>query len=431
MIVKYYLKRPEATSNTAVFARISYRGHQLKYYVSEKINPANWNRNTHRARGSKNFKKYPDFNHRLSNIESSIKNVFRNYQNDNDGQMPLPETLKGLLDVEIRKTQTVKQKQITLFEYIEKFIERSKEGTRMNIKTKKPTVKGTNKGFTTTYHRLKDFQAIYKRKIDFDTIDIDFYNEFVKYLMHDLKFRYSTIGDNIKRLKTILNEATERGINKNLAFRSKYFSRLNEETDTIYLNETELQEIEALDLSGNLRLEKVRDLFLVSCRTGLRYSDYSVLRSDQIKNGFIETIQVKTNGTVIIPVHDTVKKVLSKYNGALPEANSNQKMNDYVKEIGEMIKTLHTPISQSCLKAGSKVTVTNPKWQLISTHTARRSFATNEYLAGTPPLTIMAITGHRTEKSFLRYIRISPSDHAKILAMEWEKRKESKDLKAV
>jgi hypothetical protein len=65
-------------------------------------------------------------------------------------------------------------------------------------------------------------------------------------------------------------------------------------------------------------------------------------------------------------------------------------------------------------------------WELISTHTAPRPFATNEYLAGTPSLTIMAITGHKTEKSFLRYIRIFPSVHAKILAMEWEKRKVKK-----
>jgi hypothetical protein len=270
MYISLYLKRPEASSETSIFARISYGGNKLKYYLSEKISLQCWNAKTNRAKESKNFKEYPEFNSRLNNIESSIRNVFRRYRNDNNGQMPLPDTLKGLLDVEIRKTQPVKQTQITLFEYIEKFIGRSKEGTRINIKTKKPTVKGTNKGFTTTYHRLKDFQAIYKRPIDFDTIDIDFYNEFVKYLMHDLKFRYSTIGDNIKRLKTILNEATERGINKNLAFKSKYFSRVNE--DTIYLTEIELKEMEDLDLSNNIRLEKVRDLFLVSCSTGLRYS---------------------------------------------------------------------------------------------------------------------------------------------------------------
>ncbi len=77
-------------------------------------------------------------------------------------------------------------------------------------------------------------------------------------------------------------------------------------------------------------------------------------------------------------------------------------------------------------KAGSKVTVTNEKWQLITTHTARKSFATNQYLSGAPILTIMAITGHKTEKSFLRYIKISPSEHAKILKIHWGKTKEMK-----
>ncbi len=426
MVATYYLKRLKATTNTSIFARVSYKGYQLKYYISEKINPANWNKNTHQAKGSKNFREYPEFNNRLFNIESAIRNVFRKYQNDNNGEMPLPENFKRLLDVEIKKIQPVKPKEIYLFDYIEKFIGRSTEGTRMNTKTKRPTVNSTNKGYTTTLNHLKEFQKIYKRRIDFDTIDIDFYNEYVKFLMHDLKLRYSTIGDHIKRLKTILNEATERGINKNLAFKSKYFSKLNEEIDTIYLTEKELQEIEKLDLSNNLRLEKVRDLFLVSCYTGLRYSDYSVLRANQIKHGFIETTQLKTNGTVVIPIHETVEKILQKYNGLLPKANSNQKMNDYIKELGKIIPSLHTTFSQSYTKAGSKVTVPNEKWQLITTHTARRSFATNQYLSGAPILTIMAITGHKTEKSFLRYIKISPSEHAKILKIHWGKTKEMK-----
>ena len=76
----------------------------------ENVNPNSWNKKTNRAKESKNIKEYPEFNNRLNNIESSIRNVFRRYQNDNNRQMPLPETLKQLLDVEIRKTQPVKQK---------------------------------------------------------------------------------------------------------------------------------------------------------------------------------------------------------------------------------------------------------------------------------------------------------------------------------
>ncbi len=146
MVVTYYLKRPEATSNTSIFARISYKGYQLKYYISEKINPANWNKNTHRAKGSRNFKEYPEFNNRLFNIESIIRTVFRKYQNDNTGEIPLPENLKVLLDVKIKKIRSVKPKKFSLFEYIEKFIGRSTEGTRMNTKTKRPTGKQHKQG---------------------------------------------------------------------------------------------------------------------------------------------------------------------------------------------------------------------------------------------------------------------------------------------
>lgn len=95
-----------------------------------------------------------------------------------------------------------------------------------------------------------------------------------------------------------------------------------------------------------------------------------------------------------------------------------------------MIPSLHVSFSQTYTKEGNKVTIVNPKWQLVSTHTASTSFATNKYLAGSPPLTIMAITGHKTKKAFLRYIGISPSDYAKILAMEWKKRKEIKDFES-
>lgn len=81
MYISLYLKRPEVNSETSIFARISYSGKNLKYYLAEKINPHCWNKKTNRAKESKNFKEYPEFNNRLDNIESSIRNVFRRYQN--------------------------------------------------------------------------------------------------------------------------------------------------------------------------------------------------------------------------------------------------------------------------------------------------------------------------------------------------------------
>ena len=80
------------------------------------------------------------------------------------------------------------------------------------------------------------------------------------------------------------------------------------------------------------------------------------------------------------------------------------------------------PVSKEITKAGKKVTLHLEKWEMISSHTARRSFATNEYLNGTPSITIMAITGHKTEKAFLKYIKVRPKEHAEKMKSLWERR---------
>jgi integrase len=114
----------------------------------------------------------------------------------------------------------------------------------------------------------------------------------------------------------------------------------------------------------------------------------------------------------------------------LPKSISNQKTNDYLKELGKLedkkgkklLHSLNTIVSKSFTKGGVRVIENYQKWELLSSHTARRSFATNEYLAGTPTITIMAITGHKTEKAFLKYIKLTPNEHAKLLKLHWLKR---------
>jgi integrase len=225
-----------------------------------------------------------------------------------------------------------------------------------------------------------------------------------------------------------MNEATERGLNKNLSFKSKRFVTVRENSDSIYLNEQELKALENLNLSNNKRLEKVRDLFLIGCYTGLRYSDYSRITSEHLKGDFIEITQTKTGDRVVIPIHPTIKGILKKYNGQLPKSYSNQKTNQSLKEIGKQLPELQKTVLISYTKGGLTVNENFAKWQLLTTHTARRSFATNEYLAGTPTLTIISTTGHRSEKSFLKYIKLSSKDHAKILKQQWIERN---NLKAV
>lgn len=112
--------------------------------------------------------------------------------------------------------------------------------------------------------------------------------------------------------------------------------------------------------------------------------------------------------------------MLSKYNGTLPRNISNQKTNDYLEEVCQLAG-LTSLESKAQTKGGKRITKTAEKWELGSTHTARRSFSTNICLLGVPSLTIMQITGHRIEKAFMRYIKLNQEQHAKVMAGYWQK----------
>lgn len=251
-------------------------------------------------------------------------------------------------------------------------------------------------------------------------MDLDFYNDYTAYLIKELKLSTNAVGKDIQVFKLIMNEATERGLNKNLSFKSKYFVTLREKSDNIYLNADELKLLEELDLSDQPKLDKVRDLFLIGCYTGLRYSDYSIINPKNVKGRFLEITQTKTGEPVTIPIREPVIKIFKKYHNELPPQISNQKTNEYLKEIGKKMDFLKVSTSKTFTKGGMKMTRSYIKWELLSTHTARRSFATNQYLAGVSSITIMAITGHRTEKAFMKYIKATSKEHAKLLQMHWD-----------
>lgn len=234
----------------------------------------------------------------------------------------------------------------------------------------------------------------------------------------------NNVGKYIQMLKTFLNEASAKGINTKQDYRSRGFKVVSENADAVYLSEGELQRLQNLDLSKTERLERVRDLFLVGCYTGLRFSDLTNLRPEYIKDGLIRIEQQKTSDKVVIPCHDIVTVMLAKYNGTLPRSISNQKMNDYLKEVCQLAG-LTSIESKAQTKGGKRVTKSLEKWQLVSTHTARRSFATNMYLLGIPAMTIMQITGHRTEKAFMKYIKLDREQHAKVMALHWQNAREA------
>jgi integrase len=273
---------------------------------------------------------------------------------------------------------------------------------------------GTIRQYNCSFGKLKAFERKQRVKFTFDDVNLTFYNEFTSFCMSQ-NLATNTIGTHVKNLKMWMNTAFEEGHHKNMIYRSRKFLIMNEPADTIYLNEDEIQMIRKAKLSFP-HLERVRDLFFLACYTGVRAGDYDKLNQENIINDatMLKIRTDKTDETVIIPLHPEVKRILEKYNGT-PPTISNQKFNEYIKRVCKEAK-IDTPVTVVRTVGGKKSKITKPKCEFVSSHCARRSFATNAYKAGVPTLAIMAITGHRTEKVFLKYVRVSKEEHARIIS---------------
>ncbi len=217
-----------------------------------------------------------------------------------------------------------------------------------------------------------------------------------------------------------MSEAFELDLHSNLSYRSSWFIAIREESTSIFLTEQEIIDILDIDLTHNKMLELVRDLFVIGCYTGLRFSDYSNLSRDNIVGDNLVVTTYKTGKVVTIPIHPVVQAIFDKYNGVLRIGISNQKSNTYLKEIGQLLPALLEKVTTTITKGATKYTERKARWQMLSTHTARRSFATNAYKRNIPTMTIMAITGHTTEKSFRKYIKVTETEHAEIFRKHWE-----------
>jgi integrase len=386
------------------------------------VKPDSWSNETQQARQRAEVFKYNSgetetdqigrqkFNEKIAGLRSAIESeLMQTHQED-----ITTEWLQKIID----KHWHPDKYKTNLFGYIEMFIERAK--TKPNPKTGRPVSYKMQREYIATFNHLKNYSTEKNKVIDFKNIDLNFYDSFTQYLQ-DKKLAVNTLGKKIQTLKTFLNSAKDENLNSYEGYKSKRFVKLSEESDSIYLNESELTKLYEKDFSNRPGLERVRDLFLVGCWTGCRFSDISQITPDNIKEGFIHLKQYKTGNKVIIPLHPIITAIINKYGGQLPEAISNQKFNEALKDIARLAG-IDEPTHKAITKGGVKISTAYKKYELVTTHTARRSFATNLYKSGLPTLSIMAITGHKTEEAFLKYIKVTPDEHAKKLQIHWNNR---------
>lgn len=418
--IKFYLKRPKDKQQTSIYFMLNYGAFQivngrkkylpLKYYTSETIDPKYWNLKDGRVRA--NLREAPEFNARLQYIKNQAFDTLRSLQNEN---RPFTnDILREELDKVFNKNNDQTGKIYELIQFIEHFIETSDRAV------------GTKKSYNRVLKDLLEYQEAHKVKLTFDSIDIDFHATFIHFLRSKL-YSPNTIGTRIKILKTFMNEAYDRELHNNLDYKKKSFSKPSEESVAIYLNDSELLELYNLDLTKSKRLDQIRDWFLIAAYTGLRFSDLSRITNKNIQDGALHIKTQKTDTIVAIPIHSIVRSIFNKYmidqedttekqTFQLPKIATNQKFNEYIKEVCKLAN-ISEPVRIEQTKGTMKTIQSMPKHELVSAHTARRSFATNAYLAGVPSIQIMLMTGHRTEKSFLKYIKISEKENAKKLQL--------------
>lgn len=393
---------------------IRWNGQRLVYPSGERINPRHWSTKAQRA--NRSLTGHPELNARLDAITSKVQTAFRQFLNDNDQRDPSTNELRDRLDIALGRKANEGPR--TLFKFINDYIDKAR--TRINPETGSRLAVTTVKKYTSTLHHLEAFAKAKRKRVDFDTVDLQFYDQFNAFLTTGQGLAMNSVGKYIQTLKTFLRAAAEDGIEVNPAFRSRKFRTPSELTDKVYLTEQELNDLFHLDLSGHPRLDRARDLFIVGAWTGLRFSDFTTIRPEQITANRLRVRTVKTGAAVVIPLQPAVRAILTKYDNALPRAISNQKLNVYLREVAAMVPTLQQRVSVSSTVAGVRRYVTKAKAELITTHTARRSFATNAYKGDgytgpVPTRTIMAITGHQTEQAFRLYIRLNADEHADIL----------------
>lgn len=257
-------------------------------------------------------------------------------------------------------------------------------------------------------NHILDFSQKAEMRVYTDSLSEEVLEEFVFFLQEEKKLMISTVKSIIERTKSMLQKAYNAGYKVDGTF--KDFSVRDEEIDTIFLPMTDIIRIYYYsDLTP--KQTEIKDYFIIGCLTGLRYSDYSRLKPENFVDNRIEIRTKKTKTPVEIPMHKFVREIIKKYDYQLPPSRCIQYFNKAIKNICRKIGFVEL-IPYERRIGRDFISEMRPKWMFISSHTARRSAATNMFLVGIPTFRIMLLTGHKSESAFFRYIRITREENA-------------------
>ena len=392
--------------NVPIRMRVIFAGKRIEFTTGYRIDLAKWDSTKERVRNGSTNKldqSASEINSDLLRYYTEMQEVFKEFEVQNT--MPTPEQVKEAFNTRLNPIKEVEIKpDIPVVDFKKAFNEFVKECGKQNNWTN-----STYEKFSAVKNHLKSF----KSDLTFEYFDENGLNNYVDFLRTTKDMRNSTIGKQLGFLKWFLRWSFKKGYNSNSAYDAFKPKLKNTPKKVIFLTWDELTKLRKYQIPSQKQyLERVRDVFLFCCFTGLRYSDVFNLRRSDIKENHIEVTTVKTADSLIIELNNHSKTILEKYKNiafqdqkVLPVI-SNQRMNTYLKELAELAE-INEPVRETYYKGNERIDVVTPKYTLLSTHAGRRTFICNALSLGIPANVVMKWTGHSDYKAMKPYIDIA------------------------
>ena len=430
MAASFILRTDKNEGYATLFVRIQNRLPKINIRVSTglEVDVREWNKSLTSARALTAFRngKGKDLFIKLDAIMCMIDSFISegialtsDLVKERIHEIVFAEQIKAEKERQEAELRRIKEDVSTFINFVDRFIGECETGKRKRRGGTTNISPGTIKSYKGFRSQLAAYQKERLRIIHFADLTIEFYNDFRLFLT-DKRYSPNTVARMIKICKTICYAAEQLKLLDAGNIRSG-FEVIYRDVDNVYLTDERINELYEYDLSDRPAWEKGRDVFVVGCLTGQRISDYKRINAKMIVtltdgNRYIKLKQEKTGNIVYIPLDYRVDAILNKYKGELPKVYD-QKINDHIKEIGEALGWTEI-VELEEQRGAMEYTAKKRFCDLIKSHTARRSFATNMYSAGASLSSIMAITGHASEQQLKTYLKLDESEKAMLAAKE-------------
>lgn len=376
----------------------TWKGNRIQVGSGISVLVKSWDKNKQRVKSS--FIDSSKVNDKLANIESRLTEEFNKlYYNNKLNKQMFAEIIRGVIDEVVRGLKKHPEK--TLLSAFRQMIDNRKSGKEVIERTGKYFSKAVIDSYESTFTHLSNYEKIKGKLLTFDNVDKVFYSDFVRYLINQ-GLTDNTVGKHIKILKVFMKWGFGKYHDNTSFFDFKVWKV---DSDSIAITNDELKLFENIDLTDK-RLSEARDLFVIQCLSGLRFSDVINLEATNfdLREGIIKIKAKKTKKTLFIPISERMFRIVSKYlDSGFPKPN-NQNYNECLKKLGELVG-LNQEIRTTKSIGNREIVEVKPKYEKLTSHVGRRSFITILMGSGVSHDKVMKISGHKTLSSFERYIK--------------------------